>query len=305
MVTYVDLLVSARSFLFVPGDRPDRFDRARESSADVVVLDLEDAVAETAKDAARAHVSAWLRGGNRAVVRVNGVGTPWFEDDLLAMAGLAPALMLPKAQTAADITQLPTGIPVLPLVETAAGILGAAEVCRAPGVVRPAFGSVDLATELGIEHTARGALRHARSMLVLACAAANLPGPIDGVTTALDDRTALLDDLAEARALGFTGKLCIHPRQVPVVHGSLAPSESEARWARAVVDAAADGAARAVSGQMIDRPLLLRAQALLDRATPASATLHLAADDTARRLQPTDDLAVEHVGKRTSRTAGS
>lgn len=133
-MTYTDQLRAAGAFLFVPGDRPDRFDKARLPDKNIVVLDLEDAVAEASKDAARAHVSAWLRAGNAAVVRINGLGTPWFDDDVRALTGLAPALMLPKAESSADIAQLPRDIPVIALVETAAGLLGAAELCRAPEV---------------------------------------------------------------------------------------------------------------------------------------------------------------------------
>ncbi|MFF0458589.1 HpcH/HpaI aldolase/citrate lyase family protein [Nocardia africana] len=265
-VAYVDQLRHARSFLFVPGDRPERFDKALASGADIVVLDLEDAVAAKEKDQARINVATWLRRGHQAVVRINSAGTPWFEADVLAFSGLAEALMLPKAEAESDIERLPDDVAVIPLIETSIGVVAAAEVCRARGVVRAAFGSIDLATELGIEHTARVSLRHARSAIVLACAAAGLPGPVDGVTTAFEDPASLLDDLAEARGLGFTGKLCIHPRQISIVQERLAPSDAEIRWARAVVARSADGAATSLDGQMIDRPVLLRAQALLERA---------------------------------------
>ncbi|WEH19692.1 CoA ester lyase [Streptomyces sp. VNUA24] len=265
-MAFADHLLTARTFLFVPGHRPDRFDKAHASGADVVVLDLEDAVAPQHKDEARRHVTAWLHAGHRAVVRVNGTTSPWLDDDLAAVGRLAGALILPKAQSALDIGRLPSGVPVLPLVETALGVLHSREICSTSAVVRPVFGSVDLATELTVDHTSHQALRHARSALVLATAAARCGAPVDGVTTALDDEHALTEDTAHARSLGFTGKLCIHPRQVPVVHRVLAPTEDQIQWARAVLAIGAQGSVVAHAGQMIDRPVLLRAQALLHRA---------------------------------------
>ncbi|MFF7946168.1 HpcH/HpaI aldolase/citrate lyase family protein [Streptomyces griseorubiginosus] len=265
-MTFADHVLGARTFLFVPGHRPDRFDKALASGADVVVLDLEDAVAAQHKHEARRHVTDWLRAGQRAVVRINATGSPWIEDDLAEVGSLAGALMLPKAQNTGDIDRLPSGVPVLPLLETALGVLQSREICSASAVVRPVFGSVDLAAELDVDPTSHQALHHARSALVLAAAAARCGAPVDGVTTAFEDEHALIDDTAHARSLGFTGKLCIHPRQVPVVHKVLAPTEEQIRWARAVLAVGAEGSVVAHGGQMIDRPVLLRAQALLDRA---------------------------------------
>ena len=268
-MSFADHLLGARTFLFVPGHRPDRFDKALASGADAVVLDLEDAVADQHKDEARRHVAAWLRAGHRAVVRVNGRSSPWFEDDVAAVGHLAGALMLPKAQSMLDIERLPSGVPVLPLVETGLGVLQSREICLASAVVRPVFGSVDLAAELTVDPTSHQALLHARSTLVLAAAAARCGAPVDGVTTALDDEQALAEDTTHSLSLGFTGKLCIHPRQVPVVHKVLTPSEDQIQWARTVLAMGADGSVVAHGGQMIDRPVLLRAQALLDRVAAA------------------------------------
>ena len=165
------LLGSARSFLFVPGNRPDRFDKAAAAGADMVVVDLEDAVAPTEKDDAREHLRVWLRAGNTAMVRINGRDTPWYDADLELVAESGAATMVAKAEDPAElrrIADLRGGLTVLPLVETAAGILGAAAICAAPGVVRCAFGSIDLATELGIDPGDREALLFARSTLVMA-----------------------------------------------------------------------------------------------------------------------------------------
>jgi citrate lyase subunit beta/citryl-CoA lyase len=251
-------LGTARTLLFVPGDRPDRFATAAAAGADAIVLDLEDAVAPTGKDAARAHAVAWLAAGHEAVVRVNGVGTPWHEADVAAFRG-AP-VMLPKAARADDVER--AGSVVVALAETANGLAAAREVCGA--AARVAFGSIDLAAELGVDPLSRTALLHARSALVLAAAAAGAPPPLDGVTTALDDPAALAGDTAHAVELGFTGKLLVHPRQVAPVHAALRPSEVDIAWARRVL--AAGESAVAVDGHLVDRPVLLRARRLLDRA---------------------------------------
>ncbi|WIX77152.1 CoA ester lyase [Amycolatopsis carbonis] len=261
-------LATARSFLFVPGHRPDRFAKAEASGADVVVLDLEDAVGAGHKATARGHVRDWLAAGHPAVVRINAPGTPWFEADIAAVG--AAAVMVPKAEDAPGLTEvarsLPAGTALIPLLESAAGIVGAAAVCAVPGVVRAAFGSVDLAAQLGVDHASHTALRYARSAVVLAAAATGCPAPIDGVTTALDDSAILDADLAEAVTLGFSAKLCLHPRQIAAVHQGFSPSEEDVRWARAILAAAGDGSVSVHEGQMIDRPVVLRAQRLLARA---------------------------------------
>jgi citrate lyase subunit beta/citryl-CoA lyase len=254
-------LATARTVLFVPGDRPDRFAKAAAAGADAVLLDLEDAVAPADKEAAREHVLAWLAAGNDAVVRVNAAGTRWHEADL-AVAGLAAAVVLPKAERAADVAR--TGPAVIPLVETAAGIAAAGEVCAAAGVVRPAFGNIDLAAELGVDPASHPALLFARSALVLAAAAAGCAPPIDGVTAALDDPAVLRRDVEHALELGYTAKLCVHPRQIGPVHDALRPSEEDIAWANRVLGAGES--ATAVGGHLVDRPVQLRARLLLDRA---------------------------------------
>ncbi|EHR53593.1 citrate lyase beta subunit [Saccharomonospora marina XMU15] len=255
----------ARTMLFVPGDRPDRFAKAVATGADAVVVDLEDAVVPEGKERARAAAADWLAAGDTgAVVRINAHGTPWFADDLAMVIETRAAVMLPKAQDGAVLAALGAE-QVVALVETAAGIQRVNEVCAAPGVVRVAFGSVDLAAELGVAHDDHLALTHARSALVVACAAAGLPGPVDGVTTALHDTDALLADMRHARRLGFTGKLCVHPSQVAPLHDALKPTPSELDWARRVLAAAADGAAAQVDGQLVDKPVVERARGLIER----------------------------------------
>ena len=255
---------SARSFLFVPGNRPERFAKAVAAQPDIVVIDLEDAVAAADKDAARRHVGEWLDAGNPAMVRINAVGTDWHEDDLALVVEHGVAVMLAKAERAEDIgriARLSVSPAVVPLVETAAGIAAAADICAAAGVQRSAFGSIDLAAELGIDPNDRDALLVARSVLVLAAAAARVAPPIDGVTTVLTDPQAVVDDFAYAKRLGMTAKLCIHPSQISAVHAAAAPSADELSWARRIIAACeGDGSALAVDGQMVDAPVLQRAR---------------------------------------------
>lgn len=143
----------------------------------------------------------------------------------------------------------------------------AVPLCAVDRVVRPAFGSVDLAAQLGVDHRASDALAFPRSALVLAVAAAGCAGPVDGVTTDFADESVLRADLERATGMGFTGKLCIHPCQVAAANQRLSPSEADVECAHRVVTAARDGSVTALGGQMIDRPVVLRAEAILARAT--------------------------------------
>lgn len=260
----------ARSLLFVPGDRPDRFDRAAASGADLVVCDLEDAVAGAAKDTAREQVTGWLDTGGSAAVRINAAGTPWYAADCAALRGLdgLSAVMVPKAEDPDALGSLAASlgdIPVVALVETALGLHRVVDLASVPGVVRLAFGSVDFALDTGCAQDDT-ALLHARSSLVVASRVAGVAQPVDGVTVALDDPDAAGRDATQARRLGFTGKLCVHPRQVPAVNAAFTPSAEEVDRARRVVAAAGDGAASRVDGEMVDVPVLERSRRILDQA---------------------------------------
>ncbi|MFJ9390854.1 HpcH/HpaI aldolase/citrate lyase family protein [Nocardioides sp. NPDC101246] len=263
-------VAGARSLLFVPGDRPERFTKAAASGADVVVLDLEDAVAPAAKEAALTHVLAWLAEGNRAAVRINGVGTPTHDSEVAALAGTGAAVMLPKSDSAAAVTDTVTrlaGEPVIALVETAVGVRDADAIAAVEGVARLALGTVDLAAELGVDHASYAAMAYSRGRLVVASAAAGLPGPIDGVTVRLDDPAQLDADLAVSGELGLAAKLCIHPRQVETVNAAFSPTEEEIAWARRIVEAmtAGGGGVVVVDGAMVDAPVLARARRILSR----------------------------------------
>ena len=257
-----------RSFLFVPGNRPERFDKALAAGADAVIIDLEDAVPVTEKALARESLLQWLDASRPVLVRVNGAGTEWFEQDLHACRhpGVA-GIVLPKAERAADISRAAeaTGVrAILPLVETARGLWFARELAQCPQVSRLVFGSIDYRLDLGIGGDGEELL-HARSQLVLASRVAGIEAPIDGVCVELDDPDKLRSDALCARRLGFRGKLCIHPKQVGVVNQAFSPDADEIAWARKIVEAAeaGGGAAVAVDGRMVDRPVILEAQRIL------------------------------------------
>ena len=260
-----------RSLLFVPGSRPERFDKALDSGASAVIVDLEDAVAPPDKNAARAALAAWLQPHHAVIVRINSADTAWFADDLaLCGAPGVAGVMLPKAESAATLAAVSAAgaRALLPLVESAAGLAALDELSRAPGVWRLAFGSIDLQVDLGLRDATEEELLPFRLQLVLASRLAGIGAPVDGVSTAIDDEERLRIDVQRARRLGFGGKLCIHPKQVGPVNRWLAPSEGDQAWARRVraAAAAAGGAAVAVDGKMVDKPVLLRAEAILREA---------------------------------------
>ena len=266
-----------RSYLFVPGHRPERFAKALASGADAVILDLEDAVDIEHKAAAREQVSQFVLATDaalrqRLVVRINDEATPWFQADLAHM-GQCPGitLMLPKAERADSIPAVRgacAGSAVLALIETARGVLAAERLAQCEGVARLAFGTIDFALDLDLCGDPIG-LDTAGNLLALASRAAGLPPPVAGVTADIGDEQRLLADFARARALGFGAKMCIHPKQVAPIHRALQPTAAQLDWARRVL-AVADLAQGAVQldGRMVDRPVIEQARRLLARAAP-------------------------------------
>ena len=262
---------SPRSYLFVPGDRPERFDKALAAGAHAVILDLEDAVAPQRKEQAREAIARWLATSPvRVLVRVNPEGTPWHEDDceLLRDCERLGGVMVPKAQDATSVGRLARhlgdGQELIPLVETVAGHFEAAALARIPRVSRLAFGSFDFMLDSGIQADGEE-LDTVRTNLVLVSRHAGLRAPIDGVSAAIDDAAQLEADVRRSRRFGMGAKLCIHPKQVPIVHAGFAPKPQEVAWARRVLDALATGplGAIAVDGKLVDRPIALRAEAIL------------------------------------------
>lgn len=271
-------LALARSFLFVPGHRPERFAKALASGADAVIIDFEDAVPLDAKANAReALVAAWAAfdAAQRArlLVRVNPAGTPWHDADLAAVASLTGlgAVMLPKAESAQqiDVVVRCTRLPVLPLIESAEGFGQIDALARADGVLRIGLGHIDLQADLGMAcGPDETELAPGRWAMVVASRRAGLPAPVDGVTTATTDAVVLARDTQRSRRFGFGAKLCIHPAQVAGVHQALAPTEAECDWARRVLAAEieARGGAFSVDGKMVDPPVLLLANKILKTA---------------------------------------
>jgi citrate lyase subunit beta / citryl-CoA lyase len=253
--------------LFVPANRAERISKAWQSGADGVIVDLEDAVAPEQKCSARTMLSQRPEHLRNTIVRINGTGTPWFVDDLAMLRDMPiMGVMLPKVETADDVTLLldllGRPVPVLLLVETTGGIARLRSILRASGVWGAAFGSLDYALDLGSEHKWE-ALLAARSKLVFECRLACLPPPLDGVSTAIDRDEPVVRDARRARALGFGGKLIIHPRQVMPVFSVFRPSAEDILWEERVVAAAQNGAAVQVDGRMVDRPIIERARRIL------------------------------------------
>ncbi len=267
-----DTIAQARSFLFVPAARPERFAKALASGADAVIIDLEDAVAPEDKDAAR-HM---LAGGfdalgpadrARLVVRINAAGTPWCDGDRalvqrLAAGGLA-AVMLPKAESVVALSDWPAGLGLMPLVETVAGLAATDVLAAAAGVLRLAVGNLDFQPDAGMACEAdEPELVPVRLALVLASRRAGIAPPVDGVTAATGDAPQVSAAAQRARRMGFGGKLCIHPAQVQPVNAAFTPDDGQLDWARRVLAAAAagQGGAFRVDGRMVDAPVIRLAQ---------------------------------------------
>ena len=274
-----------RSYLFVPGNRPERFAKALASGAGVVILDLEDAVPPEGKLAARVAVCQWLREHNGAAwVRVNGTDTEFFEDDVRAVAEVpSGGIILPKVEAATQLHSVAallgtSATPVIALIESAVGLSSALEIAQGPQVERLAFGSVDFQLDTGIQSDDEGLL-FARSQLVIVSRIARILSPIDGVTVQIGNAVQLERDVARARAFGFGAKLCIHPNQIAAVERGFRPSDVEVRWARSVVDAfnLAAGNAVRLDGKLIDLPVVERARQLLSEIDlkPAAGTATL------------------------------
>lgn len=283
--------MARRSLLFSPGDQPALMRKAPGSGADVVVYDLEDAVAPGGKAAGREAVNEVLTDPEfdpdcEVCVRVNPV-QPDPEVTAADLRGVlqgdprVDSLMLPKAERAEDVRVLDNllaahrrDLPVLALCESAAGVLHAEAIAATDPVEAVAFGAEDLSADIGASRTAEGTeVLHARQHVVLAAAAADVDA-IDTVFTEIADTDGLADDTEFALELGYDGKMCIHPAQVSVVNDAFTPPEDRVEWARKVLDAAAEAEAEGVGvfrvdDEMVDAPLVARAEQVRERALAA------------------------------------
>jgi len=260
-------LLAVRSVLFLPASNPRAIAKAREAGADLVVLDLEDAVKREDKDAARdAAVEAVAPEWPMPVaVRVNGVGTEWHSLDLDAVArSRADLVVIPRAISAHLVHEVAEAVrkPVLAMIETAAGVIAAAEI--APETAGLIAGTNDLRSDLRLPLDAtRGPISASLQMIVLAARAAGV-AVFDGVFNRLDDPEGFLAEAQEGRRLGFDGKSLIHPNQIAPCHRAFAPTGAELDRARRLVDAFHGGAER-FENEMIERMHVEAAQRVIER----------------------------------------
>lgn len=259
--------VIPRSYLFVPGDRPERFIKAANSGAHRVVLDLEDAVSMQNKDVARDSVINWLKQGNKAVVRINDVNSQYYEKDMALLLGFPNVeIMLPKADkdSVTETCKLIGENRLIVLIEGVRGVLDLEYIARANGVLRLAFGSIDFTFETGIRDVHCN-LDYIRNLLVIFSKAYGLHPPIDGVCTEFKDSSEIERQAKISKDLGFGAKLCIHPNQVDITNKIWKPTPVEIEWAKKVIDASAtsEGAAISVDGVMVDKPVFDMARQIL------------------------------------------
>jgi citrate lyase subunit beta/citryl-CoA lyase len=264
--------------LYVPGDRPDRFDKAVASGADAVIVDLQDSVAPEHKEMARAAVVEWLTvtpteaasalsTSGRLQVRINHPDTRWGLDDVAALpAGVA--VRLPRVESAADVdsAMVSRRLPVHALIETAVGLEALSDIARHPLVVSIGLGEADLRADLGLGDEA--ALAWARSRAVVVARSAGLPPPMMSVFASTTDLEGLAASCALGRSLGLWGRTAIHPRQLPVISAAFRPTADELEWADRVLAALSGGAGVAVleDGSMVDEAMAKRARAWRERA---------------------------------------
>lgn len=257
----------ARSWQLVSALNVDDFDRAQLGRADQIILDVEDAVDPSHKAAARQNVLAWLSSGGSAWVRINDVTTSAWQADLDAFAGASglKGVVLAKTESPDSVTATHhglSGLPVLPLVESAVGIESAPMIAQAEGAYRLAFGSGDYRKDTGAEND-RLAMAYPRSRLVVASRIGSLPGPIDGPTP-FSTHAILREQTSDGVTLGMSGKLCLDHEQPVIINEVMAPSPADVAWATQFLeDFEANGR---VIRDGSDKPRLGRAERVCERA---------------------------------------
>ncbi|MCT1810926.1 CoA ester lyase [Micrococcus luteus] len=258
----------SRSWLLVNAATPDAFAPALASEADSVIFDLEAAVPEEQKDAARQHVVDGLSGGMTAWVRISATSTDHWQRDLEALAGLdgVRGVVLAETEEPEQVTftamRLRAGTPVIALLESALGIENATAVAKAPGTFRLAFGVNDFRKDVGVGEDPL-AMAYARSRMVIASRVGGLPGAIDGPPGNTDGEDAVIESSAVTASMGMTGRLVLNRDQVDWVNRAMSPSEDELAWARDLLEKHAQGAAVGDGSYL---PRVLRAQKIADLA---------------------------------------
>ena len=280
--------VLARSWLLVNGANADRFEAAARSRADIVVLDIEDAVAPKDKPAARDNVLGWLGAGHTDWVRINGFGTPWWVDDLAKLAGTSiGGVMLAMVESVDHVTEtakrLPN-VPIVALVETARGLERITEIAAAKGTFRLAFGIGDFRRDTGFgEDTVT--LAYARSRFTIAAKAANLPSAIDGPTIG-SNALKLTEATAVSVEFGMTGKICLTPDQCSVVNEGLSPSQDEIAWAKEFFAEFESDGGEIRNGS--DLPRIARATKILELARAYGIKVSAFDDESVHMPAPSD-----------------
>lgn len=258
----------SRTWLLVNAATPEDFAPGLASEADSVLFDLEAAVPEKQKDAARTSVVEALNGGMSAWVRINGIDTEDWQRDLEALSGTTGlrGVMLALAEEPEQVTltamRLRAGTPVIALIETALGLENATAVARAPGTFRLAFGTNDFRKDTGISEDPM-AMAYARSRLVVASRVGKLPGAIDGPPAAADEEAAVVQSSRTTASMGMTGRLCLNRAQVDSINRALSPSADEVSWAVDMLQAHRAGASVGDGSYL---PRLARAQKIADLA---------------------------------------
>ena len=258
--------VLARSWLLVNGAQFDRFAPAAHSRADIVVLDIEDAVAPKDKGVARENVTRWLGAGNSDWVRVNGFGTQWWADDLELLSSTSVGgIMLAMVESVDHVTEtakrLPN-VPIVALVETARGLERITEIAATKGTFRLAFGIGDFRRDTGFGENP-ATLAYARSRFTIAAKAAHLPSAIDGPTVG-SSALRLSEATAVSAEFGMTGKICLTPDQCSTVNEGLSPSQDEISWAKEFFTEFQRDGGEIRNGS--DLPRIARANKILDLA---------------------------------------
>lgn len=264
--------------LFVPANRPDRIAKAWAAGSDAIIVDLEDAVAEADKLQARINLTTALgkqsqidhpndHPGVATYLRINAADTCWYADDINLLSELnIDGVMLPKAESPETLQSLRRALQpeqkILALIETAVGVAHVRAI--ATGCDRLVFGSIDYCSDMGLAHN-QTTLLHARSEIVLASRIAGLVAPLDGVTTSTNDTALIEADASHSAALGFGGKLLIHPAQIIPTRRGFGPSLDEISWAKRIIEATQNSGAVAVDGAMVDAPVIAQAEAILNR----------------------------------------
>lgn len=264
------------TYLFVPASRPERFQKAIDSGADAVIVDLEDAVALEDKESSLQHLIDALNAGLSAPVhvRINAPDSPWFERDVAALEALKwqarrhlAGVVVPKAEFPESLQRVREVIDedkaMVALIESAVGVAWARELGKVPGLSRFAVGAADLSFDLDVEISST-TVDWVYATLVLESRLAGLPGPIGSPSFEIQDQAAVEAEAKRLRGLGAGGQLCIHPGQLEAVRRGFAPSAQQVEWAREVLAAAGGGAAQ-VGGQMVDKPVRERAERILAR----------------------------------------